>query len=277
MKSPDLDATPATGGVITALRRYPVKSMQGESTGSATITMRGLLGDRFFALIDMETGKVASAKNPRKWPGLFGYSATFLTQPANGTAPKVQIVLPDGETLTTDQRDAATILSHRLGRAVTLACSVPDKPMLEEYWPDIEELPHQDDVTDEAMPPGTFFDCAPVHVLTTASLRRYEELYPQGRWEVERFRPNILVETGEDVAGFVENAWIGRTLQVGGATLKVTGGTPRCTMTTLPQGDLPHDNNILRTAAQQNNAHIGVYATVVTPGGVRCGDAVAVT
>jgi uncharacterized protein YcbX len=277
MKSPEFEAASTTAGVVTALRRYPVKSMQGETTGAATITMRGILGDRLFALIDTETGKVASAKNPRKWPGLFGYSATFLTQPANGTAPKVQIVLPDGETVTTDQRDAATILSQRLGRAVTIASSVPDQPMLEEYWPNIEELPHRDDVTEEAMPPGTFFDCASVHVLTTASLRRYEELYPQGRWEVARFRPNILIETGDDVAGFVENDWVGKTLKVGGATLKITGGTPRCTMTTLPQGDLPHDNNILRTAAQQNNAHIGVYASVVAPGDVRCGDTVSVT
>ncbi len=277
MKSPEFEAATAVGGVVTALRRYPVKSMQGETTDSATITMRGVLGDRFFALIDMETGKVASAKNPRKWPGLFGYSATFLTQPANGTAPKVQIVLPDGETVTTDERDAATIISHRLGRAVMIASSVPDKPMLEEYWPDIEELPHRDDVTEEAMPPGTFFDCASVHVLTTATLRRFKELYPDGRWDVARFRPNILVETGDDVAGFVENAWIGRTVRVGSATLKITGGTPRCTMTTLAQGDLPADNNILRTAARQNDAHVGVYATVVAPGEVRCGDAVTVS
>jgi uncharacterized protein YcbX len=276
MKSPEFDAPAATAGVVTALRRYPVKSMQGETTNSATITMRGLLGDRFFALIDVETGKIASAKNPRKWPGLFGYSATFVTQPANGSAPKVQIVLPDGETVTTDQRDAATILSHRLGRAVSIASSVPDKPVLEEYWPDIEELPHRDDVTEEAMPPGTFFDCASVHVLTTASLKRFQELYPGGRWDVSRFRPNILVETGDDVAGFVENGWVGRTIQVGGAKLQITGGTPRCTMTTLQQGDLPADTNILRTAAQQNNAHVGVYATVVAPGEVRCGDAVRV-
>jgi uncharacterized protein YcbX len=277
MKSPEFDAPPLAAGVVTALRRYPVKSMQGETTSAATITMRGIVGDRFFALIDVETGKVASAKNPRKWPGLFGYSATFVTQPANGSVPKVQIVLPDGETVTTDQRDAAAILSHRLGRPVAIASSVPDKPVLEEYWPDIEELPHRDDVTEEAMPSGTFFDCASVHVLTTATLKRFEELYPGGRWDVRRFRPNILVETGDDVAGFVENAWVGRQVRVGGAILHITGGTPRCTMTTLQQGDLPADTDILRTAAQQNNAHVGVYASVVTPGEVRCGDAVRVT
>lgn len=272
MKSPESDAPAKLAGVVTALRRYPVKSMQGESTDSATLTLGGMLGDRAFALIDIETGKVASAKNPRKWPGLFEYSATFLTPPGNGATPKVQIVLPGGETVTTDQRDAATILSHRLGRPVTIASSVPDKPVLEEYWPDIEELPHRDDVTEEAMPAGTFFDCAPVHVLTTATLRYFAELYPKGRWDVARFRPNILVDTGDDTAGFVENAWIGRTLQVGTATLKVTGGTPRCTMTTLPQGELPRDNDILRTAAQKNNAHVGVYATVVSPGEMHCGD-----
>ncbi len=274
MKSPESEATSSTRGVVTALRRYPVKSMQGELTDTATITMRGILGDRYFALIDIETGKVASAKNPRKWPGLFGYSATFLTQPANGTAPRVQIVFPDGEVVTTDQRDAAAILSHRLGRPVAIASSVPDQPLLEEYWPDIEELPHRDDVTEEAMPPGTFFDCASVHVLTTASLRRYEEIYPEGRWDVARFRPNILVETGDDVAGFIENDWVGRTLRVGGATLAVTGGTPRCTMTTLPKATYHTTTTSCAPRRRTMTAHIGVYASVVTPGDIRRGDSV---
>lgn len=274
MKSPDLETPAATAGVVTGLRRYPVKSMQGEARDSAIVTMNGILGDRAFALVDITSGKVASAKNPRKWPDLFAYSATFVSQPGNGAVPNVKITLPDGAAVMTDQSDAAEIISKRLGRPVTIAAAVPPQPMLEEYWPDIEELPHRDEITDEAMPAGTFFDCALVHVLTTATLRRYAEIYPGGQWDLRRFRPNIVVDTGDDLEGFVENAWVGRSLKIGGAVLKVTGGTPRCTMTTLAQGALPQDNNILRTAAQQNNAHIGVYASVVTPGDVHCGDTV---
>jgi len=274
VKSPEFEAPRTAVGVVTILRRYPVKSMQGETTDTAAVTLRGLAGDRAFALVDVETGKIASAKNPRKWPDLLNYRARLVMQPVPGTPPKAEIVCPDGETVMSDQRDAASILSYRLGRTVAIASSVPEKPTLEEYWPDIEELPHRDDVTDEAMPAGTFFDCASVHLLTTASLRRYEELYPEGIWDVARFRPNILIETGDDVAGFVENGWIGRTIQVGNALLKITGGTPRCTMTTAAQRDLPADLDILRTAARHNDAHVGVYATVVTGGEVRRGDSV---
>jgi uncharacterized protein len=63
---------------------------------------------------------------------------------------------------------------------VTLAIAAPSEPSLEEYWPDIAELAHQATVTDEAMPPGMFFDLATIHVLTTATLNRLRELYPQG-------------------------------------------------------------------------------------------------
>jgi len=112
-----------------------------------------------------------------------------------------------------------------------------------------------------------------VHVLTVATLDRLRELYPQGRFEVRRFRPNIVVETGS--TDFAENAWIDRTIAIGeGIRLSVTGPCPRCVMTTLPQGDLPKDTGILRTVAQQNNANVGVYASVVRSGTVRRGDVV---
>jgi uncharacterized protein YcbX len=145
----------------------------------------------------------------------------------------------------------------------------------EEYWPDIEGLDHRDTVTDFGLPEGTFFDCALVHLLTTATLDRLRELYPQGRFEVRRFRPNIVVETAHGERDFVENAWIGQVLAIGySVRLSVTGPCPRCVMTTLPQGDLPHDTGILRTAAGHNRANVGIYASVLEGGTVRRGDSV---
>jgi uncharacterized protein YcbX len=139
----------------------------------------------------------------------------------------------------------------------------------------MEGLDYRDTVTDFALPEGTFFDCAVVHVLTTATLDRLRELYPQGRFEVRRFRPNIVVETAPGVKDFVENAWINRTLTIGDKVrLSMTGACPRCVMTTLPQGDLPRDLGILRTAAQHNQANVGVYASVLQGGEVRRGDSV---
>jgi uncharacterized protein len=151
----------------------------------------------------------------------------------------------------------------------------PWTPTAEEYWPDMEGLDYRDTVTDFDLPEGTFFDCAVVHLLTTATIDRLRELYPQGRFEVRRFRPNLVVETADGAKDFVENAWIGRTLAIGDAVrLSVSGPCPRCVMTTLPQGDLPKDPGILRTAAQHNQANVGLYAAVLRGGEVRRGDAI---
>lgn len=264
-------------GSIAALWRYPVKSMQGEELNATEVTERGLLGDRAFALIDRDDGKVATAKNPRKWPHLFDFRAAFVEPPqGQETLPSLRITLPDGTSLTSEQSNPDDALSAALGRSVSLRSAVPDQTVLEEYWPDIEGLPRKDTVTDEAMPPGTFFDLATVHLLTTSTLNRLRELYPGGRFEVRRFRPNVVVTTSEE-SGFVEESWVGRTLSLGdGVHLRITGPCPRCVMTTLPQSDLPRDPGILRAAVQHNQGHVGVYASVLRGGVVRRGDVIRV-
>jgi uncharacterized protein len=85
----------------------------------------------------------------------------------------------------------------------------------------------------------------------------------------------MVIETVNGGSDFVENTWIGRSLAIGDEVrLNITGPCPRCVMTTLAQGDLPRDVGVLRTAAQHNQAHVGVYASVVQGGKVRRGDAV---
>ena len=177
--------------------------------------------------------------------------------------------------MTNEDSDLNQILSNVLGRQVTFESTAPEAPTLEEYWPDMEGLAYRETTTDESMPPGTFFDLAVVHILTTATIDRLRELYPQGRFEVRRFRPNIVVEPVSGEKDFVENAWIGSTLAIGDEVrLNITGPCPRCVMTTLPQGDLPYDPGILRTAAQHNQVNVGVYATVQQGGRIRRGDSV---
>jgi uncharacterized protein len=276
-------------GSVVSLWRYPVKSMMGEELNAAETTERGLLGDRAYALVDTADGKVASAKNPRKWPHLFDFRAAFVDPPRSGAkVPPVRITLPEGRVVSSDQSDVNQILSRALKREVTLDVTErgqreivestfpnPWTPTAEEYWPDMEGLEFRDTVTDFNLPEGTFFDCAVVHVLTTATVDRLRELYPEGRFEVRRFRPNIVVEIASGVKDFVENAWIGGTLAIGDAVrLSLTGPCPRCVMTTLPQGDLGKDPGILRTAAQHNHANVGLYASVVRGGTVRRGDAI---
>ena len=263
-------------GSVVSLWRYPVKSMMGEELNATEVTERGLLGDRAYALVDSSDGKVATAKNPRKWPRLFDFRATFI-EPARAAAkvPPVRIALPDGTTVTSDQGDLNQILAKALNREVTLGAAQREPVNAEEYWPDMEGLDHRDTVTDFTLPEGTFFDCAMVHLLTTATLDRLRELYPQGRFEARRFRPNIVVQLASAEKSFAENAWVGHTLDIGTAVrLNITRPCGRCVMTTLAQGDLSRDPGILRTAAQHNQVNIGVYAAVARGGTIRRGDPV---
>jgi uncharacterized protein len=268
-------------GSVVGLWRYPVKSMMGEELNAAEVTDRGLVGDRQFAVVDASTGKVAGAKNPRKWGNFFDFRAAYVEPPKGGSKPPaVRLTLPDGTVVTSDQPDLTQALSRALGREVAFAEAQPDEAssgaQAEEYWPDMEGLDYRDTVTEWELPPGTFFDLAVVHLLTTATIE-LRALYPEGRFEVRRFRPNIVVATAPDREGFVENDWIGQTLAIGDEVLlRITGPCPRCVMTTLPQGDLPKDAGILRTAAQNNQANVGVYADVVKGGTVRRGDDVTV-
>ncbi len=270
------DTTQTVVGSVVSLWRYPIKSMMGEELNAADVTERGLLGDRAYAIIDPVTGKVGSAKNPRKWGKLFDFRADYIAPPRLGEQmPTVQITLPDSTTVTSAQRDLYDILSKVLGREVTLGALAPKAPSLEEYWPYMEGLVHRETITDEAMPPETFFDFAVIHVLTTATLERLRELYPQGRFEARRFRPNVVVEVPSGETDFVEDAWIGHTLIIGDdVCLSITGSCPRCVMTTLPQGNLPRDMGILRTAAQHNQVNVGVYAAVLRGGTIHHGDPV---
>src|SRR5947199_2782247 len=102
-------------GSVVSLWRYPVKSMMGEELNAAEVTERGLLGDRAYALVDGSDGKVASAKNPRKWPSLFAFRASFTEPPGGGVnLPRVRVTLPDGSTAASQQSDLNQILSTAL-------------------------------------------------------------------------------------------------------------------------------------------------------------------
>ena len=116
-------------GSVVSLWRYPVKSMMGEELNVSDVTQQGLLGDRAYALVDPSNGKVASAKNPRKWGKLFDFRATFIDPPRIGEKiPAVRITLPDGSTVSSGQDDRSQILSSVLGRQVTIETAAPETP-----------------------------------------------------------------------------------------------------------------------------------------------------
>lgn len=272
-------------GRLRDLWRYPVKSMRGEPLYTAQVSERGIVSDRGYALLDRETGKIASAKRPRLWGCLLQCQARVVS--ADGV---VRIELPDGQEILFGQDDADARLSALTGRSVRLARTPPPAPEIERYWPDVAGLQLRDTVTSgqigQGAPPGTFFDYAPLHLMTTATLAHLQALYPRGQVDPRRFRPNLVIETPDGMRGFVENAWVGRTLQIGAdVRLSVTNPSPRCVVPTLSQGALAEDIGILRAVAEHNRPAapaldgarlpcLGVYASVERGGVIRAGDAV---
>ncbi len=273
---------------VSTILRYPVKSMLGLSVDQAELVGSGLVGDRGWALVDAETGKVASAKHPRWWRAL-------LSLQAGGTegAP-VMVRMPDGAVLEAGAAETDGALSALLGRPVAmrqvrqagaeLDRAVPEEVLAQGVDADVPfELL---ELAQEA-PGSTFVDYAPVHLVTTATLEAVRVAgLGEGRAhdaDPRRFRANLVVDT-PDVAGFVENDWVGRELAVGGTVrLQVFLPTPRCAVPTLEHGDLPGDPDVIRTLARHNRIEVegfglqqsaGVYAKVLVPGTVRVGDPV---
>ncbi|MFB4281131.1 MULTISPECIES: MOSC domain-containing protein [unclassified Nonomuraea] len=251
---------------VETLRRYPVKSMLGEEIAESEVTERGLGGDRARAVLDVATGKIASAKNPRLWRGLLAIEGARVPGDAE--------------------------LSELLGREVRLIDVPPEGAELERSVPEevlaegIEaEVPHTMTTIGTGSPEGTFFDFAPVHLISTSALERIGALGPRGHVEALRYRPNLVIAT--EAEGFVENDWVGRGLRVGDdVLLQVIVATPRCAVPTLAHGSLGRDADALRTVSRHNRVPVfdlepqacaGVYARVVRPGLVRKGDQVRLT
>jgi len=258
-------------GSIASLWRYPVKSMLGEELQSSVVTSRGLLGDRAYALLDVESGKVASAKSPKKWAKLLEFRATFTEVfQAQETIPLVKGFLPDGSSITSETPDINKTLSTLLERDVLLISSAPETATLDHYWPSVEGTTYQDAITQIFMPPGTFFDACSIHTITTATLTKLQELYPEGQFKPQRFRPNLVIETTSPEITFLEDDWIGGILSIGETVrLRIDTACPRCIITTLAQAGLPNDLNILRTIARYNQGIAGIRTSVLQGGFIR--------
>lgn len=271
-------------GTVKSIWRYPVKSMTGEALDDAIVTDGGLVGDRAYALIDRSNGKVASAKLPGKWGGLLELAAAFVGPPrAESTIPAVRITLPGGADIISDQSDADSVLSRIVGQPVRLSMMRPDSVSVERLDP----LAANETIVDigQLMMEGRFADYAAIHLLTTATLARLSELAPEMPFDERRFRPNLVVDSG-DRSGFIENGWVGRNLAIGDdVLLRISDPTPRCSVPTLAQEGVSKDPRVLRTIAEHNRIPValldgenlpcaGVYAFVIRGGSIRMGDKV---
>jgi hypothetical protein len=284
-------------GTVGALWRFPVKSMRGEELDAVEATHGGIVGDRAYAIRDRETGKIASAKQPKLWPDLLGCRAAFAESPRpDADLPAVQLELADGTSVRSDAADVDDVLSRFFRREVELAPAARDGYTIDQLHPDEDYDPeHRNEVVEielgsaffnarglpSAVPPESFFDLFPFSVLTTSTLDRLNALEPESRFDARRFRMNVIVETPAD--GFVENGWVGRKITIGSdVTLGVALPDPRCIMPSLAQDELPRDPRILKALAAHNRLDVagslypcaGVYAVAEATGSLRKGDAV---
>ena len=276
-------------GLVAVLRRYPVKSMLGEELNEAWADERGVLGDRAFAVVDIESGGIASAKRPKRWARLLACRACYVEPPQRGgDLPPVRISLPTGISVTSDDPAVDDVLSELVGRAVRLSPRAQPNATYDDYWPDEEGLSpegYRDTVTREPIarlaPAGTFFDMTAFHVVSSQSLAALRQAAPSSRIEAARFRPNIEIAADSPHPAFVENDWTGRVLHIGDElALKLLLPTMRCVMTTLAQSGLPSDPEILRALVRANRVEVadagkypclGVYGSLarkVSNGGI---------
>lgn len=275
-------------GEIREIWRYPVKSMQGERLDAVAIGERGLPGDRAWAVRDEVRGGIRGGK---KLPALMMCAARTVAD-----AGSAEITVPGGDTFLSNAPDASARLSAAIDHPVTLwpllpadaldhyRRGKPDNEDLEtelrsvfgrlpdEPLPDLSVFPPE--MFEFESPPGTYFDAFPLLLMTSASLRRLQELAPDSAIDVRRFRPNFVIDTPDGVDGFVEAGWAGKSLRIGDAVLELTMSCPRCVMITQPVAELTKDPAILRAVVREAKQSLGVYATIKTPGAVRRGDAV---
>ena len=272
-------------GTVQEIWRYPVKSMGGERLDTATVDSGGIANDRGWALQETATGKVASAKNPRAFRALLDYAATV---DGDSEAAVVTITGPDDFSVRTADPNLDASLSNAIGRPLTLERAGEVDALYESEWPDMEGLVISNMTLDLPVAMSTektsFVDLAAMHLVSTASLRALTALAPESAVDVRRFRPNLVIDTGDE-EGFVDTTWVGHDVAIGEqVVVRISDNATRCVMTTLAQGRLAQDRDVLKTLAAENqqefgglgrSACFGVYAEVVSCGTIQIGDAVS--
>ena len=175
---------------ITAIYRYPVKSMMGESLKRADVADAGIPGDRAWAVRDEKFGGIKGAK---RFPALMQCTARYVAPPSidERSAPAA-ITLPDGTQTSTADGAINAKLSHALGRDVTLWPLLPAsakdhfkrgnpahpdaKAELRRLFgrepgeplPDLSQFPKE--LFEYESPPGTYFDAYPIMILSTTAM-----------------------------------------------------------------------------------------------------------
>ena len=234
-------------GTIAEIWRYPVSSLRGERIEAVDLDGSGIVGDRTWGMVDAATGAIASPDDEKRWR-----VAPHLL--ARHRAEEPQIGTGDGLWHSAGSEAASVAAGIVVGFPVTFR----------------RHAPFGEDAMAGTVSPRYARD--QLHILTSASLRKLEALLPAGiDADPRRFRPNLVIETREE--GFVEQDWIGRSLALGSARVRITAPCARCSFTALSQGELPFAPSVLHAITRHGNGGFGVLATVVERAELRVGDA----
>jgi uncharacterized protein YcbX len=255
-------------GIVSELWRYPVKSMRGERLRAMTVTADGVLGDRAYALRELKYGAIMSAK---MWPWMLELRGGWSVEPDAYSGGVVRVEMPDATVIEGDSPQTAEILSALFKHPVRL-----ERTRQGQISPaDIEAIQKGE----AFLPQWKFYDEGPLHLLATGTLRHLSSLEGgDSDFDPRRFRPNILIDTGDDAGEFIEDRWLSGVLEIGDS-VRIGDMWPaiRCVMTTHPQEELRHDPAILRAAARHHQAYVGVFAGARVPGVIRLGDPVVLS
>lgn len=226
---------------VSALWRYPVKSLRGERVEMSEIGRYGFVGDRAFGIVDEATGHVLTA---RREPRLLFATASWHDG-------EVEITGPNDLPLATNDQ-----LSQWLGRRVRLTPAGAEGGVYENPI----DSEHETDWVAWQGPGHAWHDSGRTRVslVSTTTL---------GAWAPERFRSNVVL--GE---GSAEEALVGKQVRLGTATLDVNARVQRCVMVTRSQPGLDVDRDVLRSIHRERGGHLAVGAVVIEPGRVAVGD-----
>jgi hypothetical protein len=227
-----------TVGTVEALWRYPVKSMAGEQLAQAPVDVRGVLGDRLYAIRDTD-GKLGGGSDTRRFrrmDGLLDFRAEYLPD----LTPV--ITLPDGRTVRGDDEHVHWAVSDGLDR--------PGVTLVKE-----SVISH--------------FDEEPLHLVTTATMTWLDAQAPESAVDVRRVRPNLVIAA--DPTDGPEDSWVGHEVRIGAHLVIDVVDTVQ--LFPLPD-DLTEPTEAFRAFADIVGPRFGVYARVAAPGRVKVGDEV---
>ncbi len=233
--------TLAEVGRVSALYRYPVKSMRSESLDSIEVGWNGFIGDRRWAFV--REGKSQSNfpwLTIREAPEMWSYTPRFH-EPDKPETSRTVILAPDGREFDVADPALGDLLEHgarviRQGRGA--------------------------------------FDAMPLSLISTRTLASISTLADVSL-DPRRFRPNLVIDPVADNA-YPEDDWVGSVMKIGSMRMRVDRRDKRCVMVNVDPETSTKNPAVLRAIAQERDACLGVYGTTVQPGFVKVGDPVVI-